>query len=79
MTSIGRDFFPKILGVLLLFASAGYLSDSFGRLESGSYGDKFGWVVAPPAVVGELSFALWLIFKGAGSARLHDWRSGRLT
>jgi hypothetical protein len=62
-------FFPRVLGVLLLFASAGYLSDSFGRLVSVSYGDHFGWVVAPPAVVGELSFTLWLLLKGAGSTR----------
>ncbi len=60
-------FFPKVLGVLLLFAAAGYLSDSFGRFMSPSYGDHFGWVVALPAMVGELSFTLWLLIKGAGS------------
>lgn len=59
-------FFPKALGMLLLLASAGYLSDSFGRFASPAYGDHFGWFVAPSALVGELSFTLWLLLKGAG-------------
>jgi len=65
-------FFPKALGMLLLLASTGYLSDSFGRLASPGYGDHFGWFVAPSALVGELSFTLWLLLKGTGAIRPPD-------
>jgi Domain of unknown function (DUF4386) len=62
---IGRsERFPKVLGLLMLAAAAGYLSDSFGRFASPRYGDHFGWLVAPPALVGELAFTFWLLVKG---------------
>lgn len=57
-------YFPRVLGGLILLASAGYFSDSFGRFLVPGYGDHFGWVVALPAFVGELSFTLWLLIKG---------------
>jgi hypothetical protein len=60
------SYFPRVLGVFLMLASAGYLSDSLGRFLLPSYGDRFGWVVAVPAFVGELSFTMWLLIKGVG-------------
>lgn len=59
--------FPRVLGALLVLSAAGYLSDSFGRIASRDYGDRFGSIVAPLALMGELSFTLWLIFKGIGA------------
>ncbi len=61
-------FIPRILGVLLVVAAAGYLVDSFSNLllpGYASYEKVFLMVVFIPAFVGELSFCLWLIFKGA--------------
>ena len=61
-------YFPRILGVLLMFASLGYLIDSFANfllLNYEAYETIFSLVVFVPAFIAELSFCLWLIFKGA--------------
>lgn len=61
------DYIPKILGVLLLIASLGYLIDSFGNFLSTSYAKNeaaFILFVAVPAVISEFSLTLWLLFKG---------------
>jgi hypothetical protein len=58
---------PRIIGALLVFASVGYLVDSFARVLLTNYSDYeeiLGIVVFLPAVIGELSFALWLLIKG---------------
>lgn len=60
-------YIPKILGVLLLFASIGYLTDSFANVllvNYKSYQDIFAIIVFVPALFAELTFCLWLIFKG---------------
>jgi hypothetical protein len=60
-------YFPKILGVLLIFASLGYLIDSFAKFLLRSYNDYeaiFALVVFAPAFIGELSMSLWLLLKG---------------
>ena len=60
-------YIPKILGVLLIVASAGYLIDSFaGFLLSNyaAYETIFVLVVFLPAFIGELSMCLWLLIKG---------------
>lgn len=61
------DYIPKILGVLLALASLGYLIDSFANFLLPNYTDYktiFLLLVAVPGIVGELSFTLWLLFKG---------------
>lgn len=57
-------YFPRALGVLLLLAAAGYLSDSLGRFLMPGYGLQWGWVVAVTAILGEVSFMLWLLIMG---------------
>jgi hypothetical protein len=60
-------YVPRVLGVLLLAAGAGYLIDSFARtlmVDYAAHADVLGTVVLLPAFVGELSFSLWLIVKG---------------
>lgn len=60
-------YVPRVLGVLLLAASAGYLIDSFGRTLLSNYAQYeaiFAVAVFAPAFIGELSFALWLLVKG---------------
>ena len=62
-------YLPRILGALLIFAGAGYLTDSFASFflpTYANYADIFALVVFLPAIVGELSLALWLIVKGVG-------------
>lgn len=60
--------FPKIIGLFLLVAGAGYLIDSGARLFLPSYDqfkDIFEMMVVIPGVVGEFSLTLWLLIKGA--------------
>jgi len=60
-------YVPRVLGVLLMVAGAGYLIDSFSRTLLPTYDDHanlFLGVVFLPAFVGEVSFCLWLLLKG---------------
>ncbi len=58
------DLFPSILGILLVFASLGYLTESFENFLFPSYEGLFAWIVAIPAIIAELSLCLWLLLKG---------------
>jgi hypothetical protein len=60
-------YFPKIIGILLVAASLGYLIDSFAKVLLPNYGEYqaiFDLVVVTPAFIAELSLALWLLVKG---------------
>jgi Domain of unknown function (DUF4386) len=65
-------YFPRLLGILLLVAALGYLSDGIGSLLWSGYGDVFGWVVGVTAVVGEVPFFLWLLVKGVDMRAWND-------
>ena len=58
------EYFPTILGVLLVVASLGYLTESFGNFLFPEYAPIYVWVVSVPAVVGEVSLCVWLLSKG---------------
>jgi hypothetical protein len=62
-------FFPKVLGVLLAVASAGYFVESYGTILAPGASDVLGIVVVALAVPGELAFALWLVIKGIDEDR----------
>jgi Domain of unknown function (DUF4386) len=58
---------PKVLGVLLLLAGAGYAIDTLANALLASYGDYetlFLLIVAVPSVIGELAFTIWLLTRG---------------
>jgi hypothetical protein len=57
-------FIPRVLGVLLLVAGAGYVVDSFTTLVLPQYGPMVS-PVAGLLVVGELPIIIWLAFWGA--------------
>jgi hypothetical protein len=64
---IKSGYVPRVLGLLLMVAGAGYLIDGFGRTLLSSYANYetvFALVVFVPAFSGELSFCLWLLVKG---------------
>ena len=68
-------YIPKILGVLLIIASIGYLTDSFASFLFANYEvykDIFQTVVFAPAFIGELAFALWLLLKGVKLQQLSE-------
>ena len=58
------DFFPSVLGILLLLASAGYITESFGDFLFPGNEEILSWIVGIPAVLGELSFTLYLLIFG---------------
>jgi len=61
---VKSDLFPGVLGILMVLASIGYLTESFGNFLFPQYGPVLVWIVAVPAVVAELSLCLWLLVKG---------------
>jgi len=56
--------FPSVLGVLLAVAGAGYLADSFGNFLAPHLDTALDQLVVIMAVPGELSFTVWLLWKG---------------
>jgi hypothetical protein len=69
-------YFPKLLGILMTFAAAGYLIDSYGNLLEPRYAEVYAMVVAVPAVLAELSLTLWLLIKGVNMTK---WREAVAT
>jgi len=60
-------YIPRVLGVLLIMASFGYLIDSFAHFLLPNYADYeaiFLLIVAVPGTISELSLCLWLLFRG---------------
>jgi hypothetical protein len=71
-------YLPKILGILLIVASLGYLVDGFANvllINYADYADILGTVVFGPALIAELAVALWLLIKGV---RVKEWRERAL-
>jgi hypothetical protein len=59
-------YIPRILGVLLIIASLGYLVDTFGEFLSPNY----SITIAMFTFIGELLFMLWLLLKGAKISKM---------
>ena len=57
-------FLPKILGVLLIIASVGYLTNSFTSILAPEYAAMLFPGVLIPAFIAEVSLCLWLIVMG---------------
>ena len=58
------DLFPGIFGILIAVAGAGYVLDSFGIFLMPNAEALIANIIILPAIVGELSFTLWLLIKG---------------
>lgn len=56
-------YFPKTLGVLMTIAGLSYLTNSFTLILAPAYAATILPILAL-ALIGELSFCLWLILKG---------------
>ncbi len=58
---------PRVLAFLLMLAGAAYVLDTLANALLADYADYetlFLLIVAVPSVVGELSFAVWLLARG---------------
>lgn len=62
-------YFPGILGLLTVLAGLSYLVNSLALLLAPSLASALFPAVLVPAFVGELIFALWLVFKGVNIER----------
>lgn len=61
------SYVPKVLGVLLLVAGFAYSLDGFAHFllsNYANYKNLFLLLVAPSAILGELSLCFWLLFRG---------------
>jgi hypothetical protein len=61
---VRSGYIPRILGVMVVIASSGYLIESFGNFLFPDYQAVFEWIVIALAVVPEVSLALWLLIQG---------------
>ena len=62
------DYIPRIIGVLLIIASFGYLIQNFGNVLLPNYANYeaiLQMVFVVPMFIGELSLCFWLLFRGA--------------
>jgi hypothetical protein len=57
-------YFPKTIGILYLIPGLSYLTSSFALILAPSFAGRFYFVIAGPALIGELSLCLWLLIKG---------------
>ncbi len=57
------DFFPRILGVLLIIASFGYLLNSFSAFMPNTISISY-LILLLPALIAEVSLCGWLLVKG---------------
>lgn len=60
-------YMPKVLGVLLILAGAGYVIDTLANALLANYGDyetMFLLIVAVPSLIGEFAFTIWLLTRG---------------
>ncbi len=57
-------YVPKILSILLMIASAGYLVNSVGVILSPNFPEIVWLVLMGPCLIGELALVLWLAVKG---------------
>jgi len=65
-------FWPRILGILLIIASLGYLAQSYGHILAPQYDDLLSTIVLVVAIPGELVFTLWLLIKGVNVERWEE-------
>jgi len=55
---------PRVLGALLCLAGLGYVADSVAFFLVPGYDGSVSPILLAPAIVGEVWFAFWLLFKG---------------
>ena len=65
--AVKANYIPRFIGLLLILASLGYSIDGFSKMYLAGYSVYkiyFEMIVIFTAVVGELSFTIWLLVKG---------------
>jgi Domain of unknown function (DUF4386) len=65
-------YLPKPVGVLYQLAGLGYMFNGFVLVLAPRLAGQAFLIMAVPVVIGEMSFALWLLIKGV---RIERWRA----
>ena len=68
-------YMPKFIGILLIIAAVGYLTDSFANFlltHYEAYKNIFSLIVVIPGIIGELSLTFWLLFKSKKIPELRE-------
>src|SRR6266487_1104647 len=64
-------YFPKAIGILYMIPGLSYLISTLALILAPTFAGRFYFVIAGPALIGELSLCLWLLVKGVN---LQRWR-----
>jgi hypothetical protein len=64
-------FLPRILSILMVVSTFGYLADSFAKFLVPESAGSPAVVVVATALIGELPLTLWLLIRGVNGER---WR-----
>ena len=62
-------YLPPILGILMAIAGLSYLTNSFALLLAPAFSSMIVPAILAPALVGEVSLALWLLVKGVNAEK----------
>ena len=65
---IKSSYFPRLLGIMLVFASVGYLVNCYANFLQPSLTEISDIILLFTAVITELSICIWLLIKGVKSA-----------
>ncbi|MEA2568610.1 MAG: hypothetical protein QOI24_611 [Acidobacteriota bacterium] len=68
-------FLPRFIGVLILIAGAGWLTQGFTNLLSPTLGRSLSSLLMPLGILGEGSLTLWLLIAGVNIQRWRDQNS----
>lgn len=68
---VKSGYVPKVFGALMVAAGLSYLINSFALLLAPSFAAALAPGILLPALIGELSFCVWMIAKGVD---LSQWR-----
>jgi Domain of unknown function (DUF4386) len=66
------DYFPKTIGVLMQLAGLSYLTACSATLFAPALAEKITPGILAPALIGELSFCLWLLVKGVNVTKWNE-------
>jgi hypothetical protein len=66
------SFLPKALGVMIVVAGLGYLTNGFTLLLAPALEGQIFQIIVLPVFLGELSLSLWLLIKGVN---VEKWKN----
>lgn len=64
-------YIPKIIGILYFIPGFSYTISSLALIVAPQFGSKYYFLIAGPAIIGELSLSLWLLIKGVN---IEKWK-----